>query len=368
MINNHIFAASILQNVELMLKNTIKKNPKPICIVQTTDSLYIKIKYNINKFHSEEENIYQMIHVSSSVSDEELIALLVELYEEQRNVIIISSFSNALKAVLQTIRYHNKPTIVHHVDESVNFLDHYYNTSSESNIALPDKTIQNILRVDCSSIQQHQFTDLFSQHVLNTTSRVYRLGQIKDNLYLCEPAMRSANAIVIDMKVLKYNEFPSVEGFSQSGLTSEEACMMSRHAGLSNDNKITLIHGIEEKMNTCDDQSANVLAQMIWYYYQGLVNQYREDLEDPKKRISYHVSVETITNDYEFIKSQLSGRWWYKSPIDLPEHLKHLQYYPCHYEDYLEAVEGYVPDEILLALDWFSQLEDDQSSSKIDSN
>lgn len=353
---SYIFAASIKQNTYIMLIKSVKNDSKPVCIVHAAKSLYTKINFNINKFHSEEENSYQFHHVDINTSIDDIIAQLVELYNEKRNVLFISSSPESLRAVLQTIRYHNKLTIVHHIDESPHFLDNYYKPSNDLSNQLSESIFKNIVRIDFSAIQQHQFSNSFSHHILNTFSRVFRLGQIKDNLYLCEPAIRSADVVNFNMNALKYSEFPSIEGFSQSGLTSEEACMLARHIGISQYNRITLINGITEQNTLSDDQSANVLAQLIWYYYQGLNNRYEESMEDPQKRTSYNIYVDSDLGQFEFLKSELSGRWWYKAPMEMPDHLSQYQFYPCHYEDYLNAAEGDIPDEIFQALDWYNEL------------
>ena len=61
----------------------------------------------------------------------------------------------------------------------------------------------------------------------------YRLGSMKQNIELTEPLIRNANILSIDMSAIRAADAPGVKNASPNGFNGEEACRMTRYAGLS---------------------------------------------------------------------------------------------------------------------------------------
>ncbi|MCL4856608.1 MAG: formimidoylglutamase, partial [Flavobacteriales bacterium] len=68
---------------------------------------------------------------------------------------------------------------------------------------------------------------------------VYRLGQVQKNIEDVEPIVRNADIISIDVSAIRQSESPGNANASPNGFYGEQACQISRYAGLSD--KLTSI-------------------------------------------------------------------------------------------------------------------------------
>ena len=95
-----------------------------------------------------------------------------------------------------------------------------------------------------------------------------------------------------------------------------------RYAGLSD--KLTSL-GIFN-FNSTDlfvKQDANLVAQMVWYFVEG-VNHRNGDYPKctKKKDTKYRVSIDDFKDEIIFYKSNKSARWWMEVPYPNSEKLK----------------------------------------------
>jgi hypothetical protein len=92
--------------------------------------------------------------------------------------------------------------------------------------------------------------------------------------------------------------------------------------------------------------SALLLAQMIWYFIEGVCNR-KSDLPhaSPGNYITYRVAVQDHENEITFVKSIKSDRWWMKLPVDSKRN-RYVSHHliPCSYKDYQQACNNEVPD------------------------
>ncbi len=180
----------------------------------------------------------------------------------------------------------------------------------------------------------------------------YRLGSVQTDLREVEPIMRSADLITFDVSSIRQSDAPGTSKPSPNGLYGEEACQVMMYAGLSD--KLTGL-GIYEYNSSVDRgaQTAHLIAQMIWYFIEGVTNRKIEmPLVNTNNYITYRVPVQNIDQEITFLKSKKSDRWWIKLPIDATKNRyasHHLL--PCSYKDYQQACNNEVPER------WWSSLQ-----------
>lgn len=174
----------------------------------------------------------------------------------------------------------------------------------------------------------------------------YRLGQVQQNIEEVEPIVRNADIVSFDVSAIRQSEAPGNNNPSPNGFYGEQACQISRYAGLSD--KLTSI-GFYEVNPELDinGQTAHSVAQMIWYFIDG-VNHRKKDYPIGTKTnyLKYRVEIQDGKNELVFYKSDKSERWWMDIPY--PSHAKikyerHLLV-PCSYNDYQTACNNEMPD------------------------
>ena len=104
----------------------------------------------------------------------------------------------------------------------------------------------------------------------------YRLGTIKQNVELAEPLIRDANVLTFDVAAIRAADAPGVRNASPNGFNGDEACRMTRYAGLSF--KLSSIGFFEYNPHyDINSRTANLIAEMIWYFIEGFSNR-QDDL------------------------------------------------------------------------------------------
>lgn len=174
----------------------------------------------------------------------------------------------------------------------------------------------------------------------------YRLGQVRTDMEEVEPIVRHADLLSFDMSAIRMSDAPGNGNASPNGFYGEEACQITRYAGLSD--KLSAIGFFE--MNPLKDkrgQTAHLLAQMIWYFIDGYYKRYH-DFPFRKKSdyLKYRVSIKDNKNEIIFYKSKRSDRWWMEVPYPGNKKTKFERHclIPCSYKDYQDATREEVPD------------------------
>ncbi len=167
----------------------------------------------------------------------------------------------------------------------------------------------------------------------------YRLGIVNQDIKIVEPALRDADIVSVDISALRKTEAPANNNTTPNGFYGEEMCTILRYAGLSD--KVSSL-GIFEYNAIYDDsnQTAQLIAQMIWYFIEGVNFRLGEyPFGSKKEYIKYIVPID---NDViNFFKSNKSNRWW----MEIPDNkFKKEALIPCTYEDYLEASSQVIPN------------------------
>lgn len=175
-----------------------------------------------------------------------------------------------------------------------------------------------------------------------------RLGEINNDIQLVEPILRDADIVSIDMSSIKNSVSPANKIGMPNGLNGLEVCKIARYAGISD--KVSSF-GIYEYNPHYDikNQSAQLIAQMIWYFIEG-VNYRTNDYPFGTKE-NYQKFIVPIENEVlNFFKSNKSGRWWMEIKLNENNKFKRHALVPCTYQDYINATNQEIPDRWLRTL------------------
>lgn len=193
---------------------------------------------------------------------------------------------------------------------------------------------------------------LVDPQIIDTLEKLHfechRLGEVKSNIREIEPIVRDANMVTLDVAAIKQADAPGCHKATPHGFTGEQACQITRYAGLSD--KVSSI-GFYEFNPALDNnrQTAQLIAQMIWYFVEGFYTRKHDRPElDEKTCMKYIVHLEQADHELVFLKSKKSDRWWMKIPIEKDDDtIQHLV--PCSYKDYELACKDEIPDRWMKA-------------------
>lgn len=166
----------------------------------------------------------------------------------------------------------------------------------------------------------------------------HRLGSVKENIEEMEPVIRNTHLLSFDISAIKYSDSPASRQ-SPNGFNGEEACILSRFAGLSSHVNSFGIFGYQPHLDI-NELSAKQIAQMLWYFIDGKSRSKNESsMEDSHNFNEYNTSfteVETV-----FLQSKKTGRWWMQLP--------NKKFIACSYNDYINASRNEIPERWLRA-------------------
>ena len=166
----------------------------------------------------------------------------------------------------------------------------------------------------------------------------FRVGMIKDNMEEMEPVIRNTHLLSFDISAIKYSDAPA-NTQCPNGLTGEEACMLTRYAGMSSNVNSFGIYGYLPQ-NDVHDLTAKQISQMLWYFIDGKSRSKQETaMEDLHNFNEFHCTFTEV--DTIFLQSKKTGRWW----MQLPD----KKFIACSYSDYLHASHNEIPERWLRA-------------------
>ncbi len=173
-----------------------------------------------------------------------------------------------------------------------------------------------------------------------------RLGQVQEDISVCEPLLRNADILSVDLKVMRNSEYSSSNGLGPNGLFANEICQLMKYAGMSD--KLSSV-GIYEYIPELDSSrmGAKLIAQMIFFLVTGYYNRkgdYPSGLKSDN--LKYVVHHDEIDHSLIFYKSPKSDRWWLEVPYPPRTDFKFERHHlvPCTYNDYQLAMKENIPD------------------------
>lgn len=165
----------------------------------------------------------------------------------------------------------------------------------------------------------------------------YRLGRVREHIEDMEPVLRNSDLFSFDLSAVKFCDALANINGSPNGFSGDEACMLTRYAGMSAQLSSFGIFGYDPRKDH-RQMTARLISQMIWYFIDGyLISKNEAELTDHEEFVEFYVSF--TTNDTIFLKSKRSNRWWMKLPNNM--------YVPCSYNDYLIASNNEIPERWL---------------------
>ncbi len=166
----------------------------------------------------------------------------------------------------------------------------------------------------------------------------FRVGMVREEIEEMEPVIRNTNLLSIDLSAIKHSDAPG-SGGSPNGFTGEDACMLTRYAGMSPALSSIGIYGY----NADSDEhqlTAKQVAQMLWYLIDGKSRSKQEaGMEEKHLFNEFHTAFTDVNTT--FLQSKKTGRWW----MQLPD----KKIIACSYKDYLLASNNEIPERWLRA-------------------
>ena len=171
----------------------------------------------------------------------------------------------------------------------------------------------------------------------------YRLGEAKvlENI---EPAFRNSDIVSIDIGAVRQSEAPANNNSSPNGFYGEEICAISRYAGLSDKVSSFGIYEYNSKYDN-NDQTAHLIAQMIWYFIEGVNFRVKDYPFSGKENYQKFTVLLEDDEPLLFYKSNKSGRWWMEINILSNNKYKRHALIPCTYKDYTDATKQVIPEK-----------------------
>ncbi|MBC7425177.1 MAG: hypothetical protein H7321_01475 [Bacteroidia bacterium] len=143
-----------------------------------------------------------------------------------------------------------------------------------------------------------------------------RLGDFRADNTEAEPLLRQSDVFTFDTSAIKAGEFGASIKHFPNGLYNEEACLLSRYAGISNKISTALFYGFD--LNKGLDTDAMQLAQMAWYFADGIDNRFNDNPDKNHPNFMVYTCHISKNQDIVFIKSLLTERWWMEIPVEAP--------------------------------------------------
>lgn len=179
----------------------------------------------------------------------------------------------------------------------------------------------------------------------------YRLGVVSSEIKECEPILRNADIVTFDMSSIRQSDAASSSDPSPNGLYGEQACQLMQYAGMSDKMSGLGIYEYDPSKDS-SGQTAGLIAQMIWYFVEGILNR-KKDLPEinPNSFTIYRSTINEGKQTLNFLKSNKTGRWWMELPLqETKKKLTRHHFIPCSHTDYLTACNNEIPERWWQAL------------------
>lgn len=225
----------------------------------------------------------------------------------------------------------------------------YENREKEFKSALWKIMVENndsLLFFSNIGYQSHFVNSKIIKYISDQFYFSYRLGYIRSKIKEVEPIFRDADIIGLNISSVRQSDAFGQQDPSPNGYYGEEICQLARYAGLST--KLSSF-GIYDYNSSLDinSQTANLIAQIIWYFIDGFINRTVEyPYESERNYKKFIVNLDNIKQELIFYKSEKTNRWWVEVPAIKSNSSKYILI-SCTYDDYVEAGNGDIPERWL---------------------
>lgn len=279
-----------------------------------------------------------------------LIPVLEELIASSIFPVIIGKNFNSVIAQFQAYHSHGQLVNFAYIDETIS-----YSFDSEKTVLnqIIDKKESHLFNLSSIGFQSHFVSPKVVSSLEEKNYDCIRLGKAKASMDQLEPIIRDADLFGFSLASLKQSDAPGVINASPNGFLAEEACQISRYAGMSEKLSSFGIYGFDNKLDQ-NKQTAQVVAQLIWYFLDGYSNRKNDFPVSTKSLVEYVVESKMSNLQVRFWKSSKSGRWWLQVPVKTKRKFKRHRMIPCSYNDYLLSCQEDIPDRLLNAFKRFA--------------
>ena len=171
----------------------------------------------------------------------------------------------------------------------------------------------------------------------------YRLGEVKTEILSgIEPVIRDSDLVALSLDAVKYSDAPAAANPSPNGFNGEEICQLAFFAGLSHKcNSLGIFDMLPQ--NDLQDITANLAAQIAWYFIEGVKKRSEDNPKDHNQNFKkYHIYFDELHHDLCFFKNLRTERWWMEVP-SISNNANNL-IISCTPEDYARATEQEIPE------------------------
>lgn len=254
-------------------------------------------------------------------SDPEFVTgALIEMLSAGICPVLIGGHLALVKSFKQSFTYHKElftPAVIHET--------------------IPELFAQSDGKTNVIGVQQH----VLPRHIPEKVNTLHLSHAIAEMQY-ADVLIRESNCTIFDLSAMAFHDVPAQRSVSVSGFDTAAACTIMRSAGLHGETRAMMISG-HDPMSLQLDQSANVAAQMIWYFMEAYNQCIIESPAASAHCTGYTVHVDTYDLDLKFYKSERTSRWWVGFPAGTGDNI-----YPCTYHDYVDAVQGEMSERLLI--------------------
>ena len=173
---------------------------------------------------------------------------------------------------------------------------------------------------------------------------ICRLGAYNADFRVAEPFIRNSDILSLDFSSIKNSNSDINKYYNANGFTSEQVCQIAKYAGLSDKLSCLGIFNIIPGHNTA---ASNLLAQVIWYFIDGVAGRFGDFPIGSKGAYKkFHVKLDDFDDDLVFYKSDKSSRWWLEVKYMDRKEQKYERHcmVPCDQSDYDKALENVIPN------------------------
>ncbi len=173
---------------------------------------------------------------------------------------------------------------------------------------------------------------------------VCRLGEFNADFKISEPHLRNADVLSVDFSSIKSSETDSMFYSNPNGFYAEQVCQLSSYAGISDKMSCFGIFNVHPGQN---EIAASLIAQMIWYFTDGVSRRVGDfPIGSKKSYTKFHVQIEDVSDELVFYKSNKSARWWLEVKYSSAENNLYERHcmVPCDKQDYENALSNVIPD------------------------
>lgn len=292
--------------------------------------------------------------IINAVNKKEITDCLCQLYSGQNyKIYIVNTALSKLPKILKRCHEAGIPAIVNCGKELPSFSTLLPDEPYTATLLSPGSTGENdITSYILSDPRAQSFSTIGYQGYRHNPQTItalqnryfedMRLGIVRNDLALCEPLIRNAQYAFVDMRSVRYADYPYSTEANPNGLYAEEICTIARYIGLAQNIKTVFLFGEytgEKSLTICN----KLISEVIWHICEGLAsnlpeNPTNKDSEDgfSKKIVSMGQNGEEIS----FITSYNTGRWWMEIPAGPSGENTII---PCSAKDYQMACSGEIP-------------------------